>query len=192
MEAKAAEDDLSLVAAVSGTPVEELRKASAQAIAVAIEACNALMTQRPRRMHHEFKLEGKRFVFIPSWEDFTAGEYADAEFFCSDLSTMAHEFLSVMYRPLAIDNRFRKKLEPYDKPIYAEAFKALPADVLGGTFLFFYVIDEAYRNGILRSLAAAAIMNSAVNMGGITRFTSWRARMQHAWTKWRNGRLKGR
>ena len=188
MDAERAKDDrFEVVGAVSNLTAEELRSVSEVAMAKAHNATLDLLSQKPSRLYREIKVNDEVLAFIPHWEDFTAGEFADAEFFASNLETDAHRFLAVMYRRYDPKSRYRKRLEPYSTPDNAEAFRTVPADVLGGCFLFFYLIDEHYRNSTLQSLAAAALAKSRPNMGGITRSTSWLAKMRQKWTKWKNG-----
>jgi hypothetical protein len=184
-------DRFEVVAAVTGLTVEELRQASELAMTNAHAAVMNLLNKKPSRLYREFKLDGETLTFIPDWADFTAGEYADAEYFASNIDTMAHEFLSVMYRKADKSNPWKTRLVPYGGPIGADRFKKVPADVLGGCFLFFYLIDEHYRNGTLQYLAAAALAKSRLSTGGITPSISLRARMQHAWRRWKNGLWKG-
>jgi len=193
MDAERAKDDrFGVVGAVSNMTAAELRKVSEVAMTAAHQATLELLSRRPSQLYREIRLNGEVLAFIPNWDEFTAGEFADAEYFASNLSECAHEFLAVMYRRYDPKSRHRRRLVPYDQPDNADAFLQAPADILGGCFLFFYLIDEHYRNGMLQSLAAAAIAKSPKNMAGITRSTSWLAKMRQKWTKSKDGRWRGR
>lgn len=185
------DDKYKLIASVSNYTSDELKNVSQLALENAHKAVVKLLDQRPTRIHREFKLEGTTFAFIPDWSEFTAGEYADAEFFASEITKTAHEFLSVMYRPYARKTPWEKKLEPYTKPIYAEAMLEIPAEILGGAFLFFCLIDETYRKSTQVFLAEEVVQaRSGQNTAGTTPSLSWRERMLQRLNWWRSGQSK--
>ena len=187
------DDKYKLIASVSNYTSDELKNVSQLALENAQQAVVKLLDQRPTRIHREFKLEGTTFAFIPDWSEFTAGEYADAEYFASDLPNTAHEFMSVMYRPYAKHTPWEKKLEPYTKPIYAESMLDVPAEILGGCFLFFCLIDETYRKSTRAYLAEEVVQaRSGANTDGTIPSTSWLERMRQRLNWWRSGLSKGR
>ena len=91
------------VAAITGYSVEELRDAPRELVAYALEHLDKM--PETKRFLRKFELQGKKYGFIPDWEEFTAGEYIDLESYLSDFWANAEKVLAILYREIDYDGK---------------------------------------------------------------------------------------
>ncbi len=123
------------------------------------EAYNHLQTLRKaetQRHLETFELNGTRYGFIPNWDEFTAGEWIDAEQLCGDFWNNAHKVMALLFRPVTREWGNRYEIEPYTAKEDAEAFLDMPADQVAGALLFFSTTKNELLSTLQSSLIQAA------------------------------------
>ena len=191
-------DATNRVAYCTNTSKGNLRKMPAKEV---VKADEHLMTIKEKEIGRHFKtitLEGKEYGFIPDWNEFTLGEWIDVEEYCKDFWSNTHKILAILYRPI-----YRKQGEVYTIEKYTakedtEIFKQLPADVFGGSMIFFFTSRKRLLNTLRLSLLEVAREATLLaNDGGgipystpspvrsylkLTRLQSWAQKLfSHTW-----------
>lgn len=186
------EDPLLRVSAVAEIPLEELRTYPFPLIRQANEYIDHLRTKETSRHEATFDLNGTRYGFIPNWDEFTTGEWIDAEQYAVDFWANAHKMMSILFRPVVREFKDRYEIEPYTAKEDAEVFKSLPADQVSGALLFFSITKTERLNTLRSSLIATmkAIRTSLPPNGdGIPSSTHWLKRTFSGLRRSLNSRL---
>ena len=131
----------------------------------------------PTTKHHKvIEIEGKEYGFIPNWEEFTTGEYIDAEEYTKSIERNAHKLMAVMYRPITRKMGDKYEIEPYKGPSEANKFKEVSASYLNGMLVFFWTTRRELAITSVRSLEKEMRKlkkQSQASGDGITRSSSW-------------------
>jgi hypothetical protein len=98
-----------------------------------------------------FKLKGKEYGFIPKLDDISLGEYIDLDDSLTDWETM-HKAMSVLYRPVTMRKGDKYLIEEYDGTDDAESMKQMRLDVVMGSIVFFYNLNNELLQTILNYL----------------------------------------
>jgi len=182
--------DIEKLAGITGESVEDLRQAPRELVSMAIEHLNEI--PETRRHLRTFELDGKRYGFIPEWEEFTAGEYIDLESYLSDFWTNAPRVMSILYREIDYLGKKKYTIKPYTAKEDYEPFYELPADVVSGALLFFWTIRNESIVNIQKDLltAAAKVQNSMAYGDGTRRSSRLREKITYVWKKLRGSLSK--
>ena len=73
------DDPMTCVGAVTGTDWDQLRDMPRALVQEAYNHLQTLRKAETQRHLETFDLNGTRYGFIPNWDEFTAGEWIDAE-----------------------------------------------------------------------------------------------------------------
>jgi|TARA_R100000479_G_scaffold145757_1_gene81197 hypothetical protein len=164
------DDPMTCVGAVTGTDWEELREMPRALIQEAYNHLQTLRKAETQRHLETFELNGTRYGFIPNWDEFTAGEWIDAEQLCGDFWKNAHKVMALLFRPVKRELGKRYEIEPYTAKEDAEAFLDMPADQVAGALLFFSTTRNALLSTLQSSLiqAATKVATTSGRSGGGT------------------------
>ena len=164
------DDPMTCVGAVTGTDWEELREMPRALIQEAYNHLQTLRKAETQRHLETFELNGTRYGFIPNWDEFTAGEWIDAEQLCGDFWKNAHKVMALLFRPVTREWGKRYEIEPYTAKENAEAFLDMPADQVAGALLFFSTTKNALLSTLQSSLiqAATKVATTSGRSGGGT------------------------
>lgn len=131
----------------------------------------------PTTKHHKvIEIEGKEYGFIPNWEEFTTGEYIDAEEYTKSIERNAHKLMAIMYRPITRKMGEKYEIEPYKGTSEANKFKEVSASYLNGMLVFFWTTRRELAITSVRSLEKEMRKlrkQSQASGDGITRSSSW-------------------
>ena len=131
----------------------------------------------PTTKHHKIiEIEGREYGFIPNWEEFTTGEYIDAEEYTKSIERNAHKLMAIMYRPITRKVGDKYEIEPYKGTSEANKFKDVSASYLNGMLVFFWTIRRELAITSVRSLEKEMRKlkkQSQVSGVGITHSSSW-------------------
>jgi hypothetical protein len=147
------DDPMTCVGAVTGVEWTELREMPRTLIQGAYEHLQSLREAETHKHLTTFDLNGTRYGFIPNWDEFTAGEWIDAEQYCGDFWKNAHKVMALLFRPVSREWGQRYEIEPYTAKEDAEAFLDMPADQVAGALLFF----SSTRSELLNTLQSSLI-----------------------------------
>lgn len=153
---------------------EELRKMPAKEIA---RADAHLMTIKDKEIGKHFKtiqLDGQEYGFIPDWNEFSLGEWIDVEEHCKDFWSNAHKIVAILYRELDRKAGEAYTIKKYTAKEDAERFKKLPADIFGGSMVFFLITRKRLLNTLQLSLlkVVAKVTGSENDGVGIPSYTA--------------------
>lgn len=151
------DDPMTCVGAVTGTDWDELRDMPRALIQEAYNHLQTLRKAETQRHLETFELNGTRYGFVPNWDEFTAGEWIDAEQLCGDFWKNAHKVMALLFRPVAREWGNRYEIEPYTAKEDAEAFLDMPADQVAGALLFFSTTKNELLSTLQSSLIQAAM-----------------------------------
>tara|TARA_R110000772_G_scaffold19553_1_gene54522 strand:- start:89 stop:748 length:660 start_codon:yes stop_codon:yes gene_type:complete len=98
-----------------------------------------------------FKLRGVEYGFIPVLDNMTLGEYIDLDTYLGDWDNM-HKAMSVLYRPITLNNKNRYNIEDYKESDNTELFKDMPLDIAMGSLVFFWNLNNELLQITLRYL----------------------------------------
>lgn len=184
-------DMLACLEAATGQPEEQLR----QLPHVLLEAgYNHLLEVKAREVANHtarFALDGVEYGFIPNWEEFTAGEYIDAEQYSADFWPNAHKLMSVLFRPVERTWGDSYTIAPYTAKEDAERLKMMSADRVAGALLFFCNTRRELLTTLQSSLIATGMGRTPSRKNGAgTQFSSpsrgnrilkWMRSRAHRW-----------
>ena len=154
------DDPLRKVCAVTGLSMEELRKVPVADVNKALERIEAI----PEVGRHLTKItfqkatwfnKRKKYGFIPDWDEFTTGEWIDAQRYVEDFWPNAHKLMAILYRPITWENGDKYAIAKYTAKEDASIFKSLPADLFSGTMLFFWTSRNERLTTLQSSLLTA-------------------------------------
>ncbi len=160
------DDPMTCVGAVTGVEWTELREMPRTLIQGAYEHLQSLREAETHKHLTTFDLNGTRYGFVPNWDEFTAGEWIDAEQYCGDFWKNAHKVMALLFRPVSREWGERYEIEPYTAKEDAQAFLDMPADQVAGALLFFSTTRSELLNTLQYSLIRTAKMATTLPTNG--------------------------
>jgi len=88
-----------------------------------------------------FNLNGIEYGFIPNLDEMSLGEYIDLDKNISEWATM-HKAMAVLYRPITINKKERYQIEEYNGLDNSDIMKKMPLNVVMGSMVFFYNLNN--------------------------------------------------
>jgi hypothetical protein len=169
------DDPLRKVCAVTGLTLEQLRAKPQSEVNEALKRIEAI----PEVGRHKTKItfenrqwfkKRKKYGFICDWDDFTTGEWIDAQRYVEDFWPNAHKLMAILYRPITWENGDKYAIAKYTAKEDASIFKSMPADLFTGTMLFFWTTRNEQLTTLQSSLldATEALISSTTNGDGIS------------------------
>jgi hypothetical protein len=98
-----------------------------------------------------FKLKGIEFGFIPQLDDITLGEYIDLDTYLGDWDNM-NKAMNVLYRPITQKNKNKYSIEEYKESDNSNLLNDMPLDVVMGSLVFFWNLNNELLQTTLRYL----------------------------------------
>ncbi len=98
-----------------------------------------------------FKLKGIEFGFIPQLDDMTLGEYIDLDTYLGDWDNM-NKAMNVLYRPITQKNKNKYSIEEYKESDNSNLLNDMPLDVVMGSLVFFWNLNNELLQTTLRYL----------------------------------------
>ena len=179
------DDMLACLSAVTGQPQEQLRQLPKNLLQEGYDHIQRLRKRESARHVERFALDGTQFGFIPNWDEFTAGEYIDAEQYCADFWPNAHKLMAILFREVdrAWDDKYT--IKAYTAKEDAERMKDMPADQVAGALLFFWTTKNELLSTLRSSLIETALgkMPSARSGDGTPSSTRWRVSRIWKWMR---------
>ena len=151
-----------------------------------------LLTQETARHEKVVEIDGKRFGFIPNWDDFTAGEWIDMENHLEDFWKNAHKITALLYREVTYELGDKYEVKKYTAKEDASIFEEMGADLISGMLLFFWTSRNQLLHDMQFSLLEVAdkAIQSAKNGDGIISSTPSQEKTSSRWTRLRNSLSK--
>jgi hypothetical protein len=184
-------DMLTCLEAATGQPKEQLRQLPHNLLE---EGYNHLLEVRAREVANHtptFALDGVEYGFIPKWDEFTAGEYIDAEQYSADFWPNAHKLMSVLFRPIERTWGDSYTIAPYTAKEDAERLKMMSADKVLGALLFFCSTKRELLTTLQSSLIATGMGRTPSPRSGVgtrsssrlrgSRILKWMRSQGHRW-----------
>lgn len=132
---------------------------------------------------------GVEYGFIPSWAEFTTGEWIDIEMWGDDFWNNADKIMALLYRPITSKLGSRYEIEEYTAKEDRTIFHDLSASYFAGAMLFFWTSRSRLLSDTrtsLRKIAEAGLMKLEPNGDGTMDSTTSRMR---TFSKWMRSRL---
>jgi len=160
------DDPMTCVGAVTGTDWDELRDMPRALIQEAYNHLQTLRKAETQRHLETFELNGTRYGFVPNWDEFTAGEYIDAEQYSVDFWPNAHKLMSVLFRPIERTWGESYAIAPYTAKEDPLSLKTMPADQVAGAMLFFCSTKKEALSTLRSSLIATGMGRTPLGPNG--------------------------
>ena len=133
-----------------GLDLKDIAKIKVHSVKSVIKDIDNVFSEKPDLIP-TFKLKGKEYGFIPKLDDISLGEYIDLDDSLTDWETM-HKAMSVLYRPVTMRKGDKYLIEEYDGTDDAESMKQMRLDVVMGSIVFFYNLNNELLQTILNYL----------------------------------------
>ena len=133
-----------------GLDLKDIAKIKVHSVKSVIKDIDNVFSEKPDLIP-TFKLKGKEYGFIPKLDDISLGEYIDLDDSLTDWETM-HKAMSVLYRPVTMRKGDKYLIEEYDGTDEAESMKPMRLDVVMGSIVFFYNLNNELLQTILNYL----------------------------------------
>ena len=133
-----------------GLDLKDIAKIKVHSVKSVIKDIDNVFSEKPD-LTPTFKLKGKEYGFIPKLDDISLGEYIDLDDSLTDWETM-HKAMSVLYRPVTMRKGNKYLIEEYDGTDDAESMKQMRLDVVMGSIVFFYNLNNELLQTILNYL----------------------------------------
>ena len=187
-----ADNPLEKISICSGYSVEKLRAMPQKLIEAATAHLDNLLTQETARHEKVVEMDGKRFGFIPSWDEFTAGEWIDMENHLEDFWANAHKITALLYREVTYELGEKYEIKKYTTKEDASIFEEMPADLVSGMLLFFWTSRNQLLHDMQFSLLEVAdkAIQSAKNGDGIISSIPSQGKTFSRWTRLQNSLFK--
>jgi len=126
---------LKMVTIFCNVPDKVVRNIKAADIQTIVATLTKMFDETPA-LTREFKLDGKRYGFIPNLDNMSFGEYIDIDTYLGDWDNI-EKAMAVLYRP--VQGKYDKlyNIEPYEAKDALE-YKHMPLGVVLGSIVFFY------------------------------------------------------
>ena len=185
------DDMLACLSAVTGQFEEQLRQLPKVLLEEGHAHVQKLRTREQARHTERFALDGVQYGFIPNWDEFTAGEYIDAEQYCADFWPNAHKLMALLFREVEHEHGDRYSIAPYTAKEDAERMKGMSADKVAGAMLFFWTTRHELLNTLRSSLIATGMARTLSTESGAgtpsstrlraNRILKWMRSLGHRW-----------
>jgi hypothetical protein len=187
-----ADNPLEKISICSGQSVEKLRGMPQKLIEAASAHLDNLLTQETARHEKVVEMDGKRFGFIPNWDEFTAGEWIDMENHLEDFWKNAHKITALLYREVTYELGDKYEIKKYTAKEDASIFEEMPADLVSGMLLFFWTSRNQLLHDMQFSLLEVAdkAIQSAKNGDGTISSIPSPEKTSSRWTRLRNSLFK--
>jgi hypothetical protein len=133
-----------------GLDLKDIAKIKVRSVKSVIKDIDNVFSEKPDLIP-TFKLKGKEYGFIPKLDDISLGEYIDLDDSLTDWETM-HKAMSVLYRPVTMKKGDKYLIEEYNGTDDAESMKQMRLDVVMGSIVFFYNLNNELLQTILNYL----------------------------------------
>jgi hypothetical protein len=133
-----------------GLDLKDIAKIKVHSVKSVIKDIDNVFSEKPDLIP-TFKLKGKEYGFIPKLDDISLGEYIDLDDSLTDWETM-HKAMSVLYRPVTMKKGDKYLIEEYNGTDDAESMKQMRLDVVMGSIVFFYNLNNELLQTILNYL----------------------------------------
>jgi hypothetical protein len=133
-----------------GLDLKDIAKIKVHSVKSVIKDIDNVFSEKPDLIP-TFKLKGKEYGFIPKLDDISLGEYIDLDDSLTDWETM-HKAMSVLYRPVTMRKGDKYLIEEYNGTDDAESMKQMRLDVVMGSIVFFYNLNNELLQTILNYL----------------------------------------
>ena len=133
-----------------GLDLKDIAKIKVHSVKSVIKDIDNVFSEKPDLIP-TFKLKGKEYGFIPKLDDISLGEYIDLDDSLTDWETM-HKAMCVLYRPITMRKGDKYLIEEYDGTDDAESMKQMRLDVVMGSIVFFYNLNNELLQTILNYL----------------------------------------
>jgi len=135
---------------------------------------------------------GVEYGFIPSWTEFTTGEWIDLEMWVEDFWVNADKIMALLYRPINQKFGSRYTIEDYTAKEDRTLFHDASASFFAGAMLFFWTSRNKLLKDSRRSLQtiAAEAMRSVKNGDGMITYSNLQKETSSKWMKSRAAQLK--
>lgn len=133
-----------------GLDLKDIAKIKVHSVKSVIKDIDNVFSEKPDLIP-TFKFKGKEYGFIPKLDDISLGEYIDLDDSLTDWETM-HKAMSVLYRPVTMRKGDKYLIEEYDGTDDAESMKQMRLDVVMGSIVFFYNLNNELLQTILNYL----------------------------------------
>jgi len=186
------ENPLEKISICSKQSVDKLRGMPKKLIDAASEHLDGLLTQETARHEKVLEIDGKRFGFIPNWDEFTAGEWIDIEAYLEDFWANAHKIMALLYREVTYELGEKYEVKKYTAKEDPTIFEEVPADLVSGMLLFFWTTRNRLLHDMKSSLleVAGKAIQSAKNGDGTTSSLPSQEKTSSKWTRLRNSLFK--
>ena len=187
-----ADNPLEKISICSGQSVEKLRGMPQKLIEAASAHLDNLLTQETARHEKVVEMDGKRFGFIPNWDEFTAGEWIDMENHLEDFWKNAHKITALLYREVTYELGDKYEIKKYTAKEDASIFEEMPADLVSGMLLFFWTSRNQLLHDMQFSLLEVAdkAIQSVKNGDGTISSIPSPEKTSSRWTRLRNSLFK--
>jgi len=187
-----ADNPLEKISICSGYSVEKLRAMPQKLIEAASAHLDNLITQETARHEKVVEMDGKRFGFIPNWDEFTAGEWIDMENHLEDFWANAHKITALLYREVTYELGDKYEIKKYTTKEDASIFEEMPADLVSGMLLFFWTSRNQLLHDMQFSLLEVAdkAIQSVKNGDGIISYIPSQGKTFSRWTRLQNSLFK--
>ena len=187
-----ADNPLEKISICSGQSVEKLRGMPQKLIEAASAHLDNLLTQETARHEKVVEMDGKRFGFIPNWDEFTAGEWIDMENHLEDFWKNAHKITALLYREVTYELGDKYEIKKYTAKEDASIFEEMPADLVSGMLLFFWTSRNQLLHDMQFSLLEVAdkAFQSVKNGDGTISSIPSPEKTSSRWTRLRNSLFK--
>ena len=186
------ENQIERLSVCTGKSEDKLRAMPQKLIQAATAHLDNLLTQETARHEKVVEIDGKRFGFIPNWDDFTAGEWIDMENHLEDFWKNAHKITALLYREVTYELGEKYEVKKYTAKEDASIFEEMGADLISGMLLFFWTSRNQLLHDMQFSLLEVAdkAIQSAKNGDGIISSTPSQEKTSSRWTRLRNSLSK--
>jgi len=186
------ENQIERLSVCTGKSEDKLRAMPQKLIQAATAHLDNLLTQETARHEKVVEIDGKRFGFIPNWDDFTAGEWIDMENHLEDFWKNAHKITALLYREVTYELGEKYEVKKYTAKEDASIFEEMGADLISGMLLFFWTSRNQLLHDMQFSLLEVAdkAIQSAKNGGGTISSTPSPEKTSSRWTRLRNSLSK--
>ena len=182
------ENQIERLSVCTGKSEDKLRAMPQKLIQAATAHLDNLLTQETARHEKVVEIDGKRFGFIPNWDDFTAGEWIDMENHLEDFWKNAHKITALLYREVTYELGDKYEVKKYTAKEDASIFEEMGADLISGMLLFFWTSRNQLLHDMKSSLleVAGEAIRLAKNGDGIISSTPSPEKTSSRWTRLRS------
>lgn len=127
--------------------IEDVMKIPAHDFAEIVQQIADVLKQKPSLVH-TFKLNGKKFGFVPNFDDESIGTFAYIDTHLGNEDNWSR-LMSAMYRPITKQVGKYYEIEGFQGDKFAEEFSDITMNCVVGSLLFFWSLRIELMNNIL-------------------------------------------